>query len=202
MKVEKFVMKALKKGIKFDNNAHGIDFHQYGKLAALTKYVKYHCEFDSTGRCLNYRSNRYIDTDLNKPTMCCCRGCFNSMGYLYSLPVGGYGSIIGKELADLELYARHFSENTVPLDNSKMKIGFWRAGKGCILPRSHRSPTCLGYDCRRKLTSAWEKKLFRLLDNSTTKFPIKIRGKKCMPYNIADGMLNWYKEIHDKDNGK
>jgi len=203
MKLEKFVMKALKKGVVFDNNAHGISFYQYGKLAALTKYVKYHCGFSSDGRCLNYRENKYVDTNPNRPTMCCCRGCFNSMGYLYSLPSGGYGSIRGDGFDDIKLYARHFSEKTVPLDDFKMKIGFWRPGKGCILPRSHRSTTCVSYDCRRpKETPSWERKLFRLLNNSRTKFPITIRGIEVKGFQVADAMLEWYKEINDKDNNK
>lgn len=195
MKLNKFIMEALKKGIVFDGMTHGMSFYHHKKLADLTKHVKFHCNFNSKGRCANYRNNKGA-------TMCCCIGCFTSMGYLNSLPAGGYRSYMSDGLEDLKFYARRFSEKTIVVDDFKRKMGFWRPGKGCILPRSYRSRTCLGYDCARSgERSVWEKKLFRLLDRKP-KFPVKIRGLEYKSHDLAEGMLNWYKELNDQHNSK
>lgn len=57
---------------------------------------------------------------------CCCHDCKNNVGYIHLMFEH-----------DLKFYARHFSGKT----------GFWRKGKGCILPHHRRSTTCLTHNC-------------------------------------------------------
>jgi len=52
---------------------------------------------------------------------------------------------------DIDLLAKHFEP----------KIGFWRPGKGCILPRENRSITCLTHSCEDTVTK--DNKLIQLL---------------------------------------
>jgi hypothetical protein len=56
---------------------------------------------------------------------CCCFGCYDNAGF--------FRKMID---ADITWYARRF-----------YKTGFWRKGKGCILPHEMRSCTCLGHHC-------------------------------------------------------
>lgn len=60
--------------------------------------------------------------------MCCCGGCAGSVGHADTFP---------KDTRYLEEMASYFNAET----------GYWRKGKGCILPRKYRSVTCLLYNC-------------------------------------------------------
>ncbi|NIU84559.1 MAG: hypothetical protein GWN31_12000 [Candidatus Thorarchaeota archaeon] len=60
--------------------------------------------------------------------MCCCGGCAGSVGHADTFP---------KDVRYLEEMASYFNTET----------GYWRKGKGCILPRKYRSRTCLSYHC-------------------------------------------------------
>ena len=57
---------------------------------------------------------------------CCCHSCYANAGFF-------------RIMVDLDLtkYSRVFS----------VKTGFWREGKGCILPHKLRSTTCLTAHC-------------------------------------------------------
>ena len=68
-------------------------------------------------------------------TRCCCSGCAYNIGYLAmdKIPKGR-----------VAYYLKHFDG----------KLGFWREGKGCILPRKYRSYTCVGYACRMEKEQA------------------------------------------------
>ena len=57
----------------------------------------------------------------------CCRSCVENLGHF------GYDVLIYKP----KKYLKYWSSIT----------GFWRTGKGCILPREMRSQTCLKYHC-------------------------------------------------------
>jgi hypothetical protein len=57
---------------------------------------------------------------------CCCFACNTNAGF--------FKVVLN---TDLTWYARKFSVRT----------GFWRAGKGCILPHDRRSTTCLTHHC-------------------------------------------------------
>ena len=88
-------------------------------LKALTSAIDFDCGFNDEGRCRQYRQ-----TDSIK---CCCNNCYSANGHLEKV-----------QLTDIPKIAIHF----------RKKVGFWRPGKGCILPRELRSATCVTYLCR------------------------------------------------------
>jgi hypothetical protein len=89
----------------------------YQKVARETSKIDYNCQFKE-GHC-----KRILNTveDMN-----CCVGCASHKGYLVGIPPNSIPS-----------YVRMWNGKT----------GFWRKGKGCILPRSKRSLTCLEFHC-------------------------------------------------------
>jgi hypothetical protein len=91
-----------------------------GKLAkARTSEIDYQCEFID-GACKTTRKRDRLDKQ------CCCRGCKKSRGYIsYAVQ------------SDVDEMQQYWDD----------KLGFWREGKGCLLPRSLRSPLCLDYRC-------------------------------------------------------
>ncbi len=56
---------------------------------------------------------------------CCCDSCYNNSGF--------FRTMIDK---DMGRYTRSF-----------LKTGFWRKGKGCVLPHELRSVVCLTHHC-------------------------------------------------------
>ena len=150
MKFDQFIVKYLRRNGNICTQIHGWYYSDYGKLAELTKYVDFSCDFDTNGSCKKYR---YLGAKGSRG--CCCGGCRNCAGYLKILP------------ANLELlneYARLFDDE---------KYGYWREGTGCILPRSMRSGLCLTYNCnpnRYKFSAASQ--LFTILRNDKDKVVI------------------------------
>jgi len=117
---------------------HGMNWGTYERLAALTKYIDYGCDFTELG-CKQYRfKNKKEKEEQNakwkeqyegKPypsLMCCCGGCRYSIGYMRVFNVYSIAKV-----------ARYYNDKT----------GFWREDKGCILPRKYRSYTCLNHSC-------------------------------------------------------
>jgi hypothetical protein len=200
MQLEKFVMRELNKGAYFGSKMRGMSFKTYRGLAELTKFVDFKCEFDKLGRCKNYKS----DPPEKGVTMCCCNACFYETGYLHSFPTGGWRARSEDRLKELKTYARHFSEKISYTHGVEKKMGFWRPGKGCSLPRSYRSPICLTYKCDSD-DKPWEKVLFRLIQGHV-EFPVAIndKGHKYNENNIVAAMVRWHKELeeNDKDNSK
>jgi hypothetical protein len=128
------------------------------RFASLTKYIDYKCKFVSKKE----DGIVYTGCTKEKYITCCCGNCYNSVGYLSQLP-NSYG--------DIQQIARCFSVpnvNGVWVDKIE-KLGFWRRGKGCILPREYRSNTCIVHACHKLspvagelikiLTSEYEKAL-------------------------------------------
>ena len=107
----------------------------YLKLVKLgTKRIDYNCDFKN-GKCfVMHKSSISKRFDSG---MCCCKNCFNNVGYL------GYLQLDNK--ADMKLLARKFIK---PKNIKKLQAnGFWRIKTGCSLPRTLRSLTCLSYMC-------------------------------------------------------
>ena len=94
----------------------------FKQLADHTEKIIFPCDFDERGACREHRHSEFNEVK------CCCGGCSLSFGYFRVLPNNSY---IAPRLL------RKFDE----------KKGFWRKGKGCILPRHLRSHTCLGHVC-------------------------------------------------------
>jgi len=173
MNYEKFIISFLRKGTNFTSSSrmertmnpptrpYQITPYWFFRraLAKATKTIDYGCEFDDKGLC-GHRGKAFKGTSKSKldeiakgrrgrhPTMCCCGGCFEAKGYFNELP------------ASLDI-VKHIAS----LFNTKNRLGFWRKGKGCILPRSLRSDTCLLHRCTIKKMTLKDRFLLELLNN-------------------------------------
>lgn len=152
----------------------GWRYFTYMKLAALTSYIKFECNFNEKGLC---KTRNHEGSNANeKASMCCCSGCHNCIGFLYQLP---------QDFKIIEEYASFFNEKT----------GFWRAGSGCILPRSHRSPTCLTYNCDVNTSrSDAENHLLKCLRRREENVSIKGKRFSGGQYSFPAAMERWLKE--------
>ena len=65
---------------------------------------------------------------------CCCDDCYRCSGHFRRLVD-----------IDITMYARRFS----------IKTGFWRKGKGCVLPHEMRSVTCVTHHCNNSRKSTF-----------------------------------------------
>lgn len=133
------------------------EFPLQKKYKELTKYVDYNCRFKD-GACFAYHDDH--KSNENKPSMCCCGGCYSTVGWLDTI-----------NTSDLPKIARHFSYRT----------GFWRKGKGCILPRKYRSVTCVTYNCNeyRRFNESIHGTLLKYI-----RHPNEFRVVKKPPYNF------------------
>lgn len=112
---------------KFSNTSYGgLSWEDWYKLASLTSKISYGCEFRDDGTCVQLRNRKDQGAVTNE--MCCCQWCVRDVGYF---------DFIQNDPGVISMLAGHF----------KAKVGFWRKGKGCILPRKYRSATCLGHRC-------------------------------------------------------
>lgn len=155
----KFIERLLKIGISISTRSEsGCPWNLYKQYADLTSLIDFRCDFRN-GQCahdINYaRSMKDVrrqlrickDADqrgdmrrhIRHRQMCCCSGCHDSVGHFQHV-----------SHRDIDMLAKNFR----PI------AGFWREGSGCILPRSNRSTTCLGYSCG---VSRKTKKYFKIL---------------------------------------
>lgn len=139
MRLEDFLLKAIRHGVIISSiTDKGWAWGAQKRYAELTSLIDFECNFDEAGICKVYqprktgpkggKRSKALLHDLSK---CCCRGCWRRVGYLKALP---------NHTSELSDIAELFNEET----------GFWRSGKGCVLPREYRSNTCLFHMCRRK----------------------------------------------------
>jgi len=118
MKNDAFKEILLKRGIHFFNKDDVRGLLSSSrKLKEFFKNIDFDCQITEDGSCKRYE---------NALSKCCCFDCLSSGGYFYTM-------------ADEEIpyYAKKFS----------VKTGFWRKGKGCILPHKRRSVVCLCHNC-------------------------------------------------------
>lgn len=101
-----------------------ISWKEYTRRALLTATVDFGCAHNGT-TCAMTRKNPSYESK-RKPGTACCYNCQNSYGNLRVIRPGTSG-----------YYARLFD----------WELGFWRPGRGCILPRPMRSDGCLGWQC-------------------------------------------------------
>ena len=110
----------------------------------FTSEIDYDCRFNENG-CQNFQF-KTDQSETAKKNMCCCSNCAGHMGYLIN--------------HDKRMLFVHMLEFAKTFDK---KLGFWREGTGCILPRSIRSPVCLSYFCgSRKIDVDTSKFLYQL----------------------------------------
>ena len=111
MKLIDFKKLLMAKPIPITTNLKS-DLHYVKQL--MKEKVDFDCQFNN-GKCKNGNN-----------MMCCCEGCYSSIGYLKVI-----------YLEDLSIIAKNYS----------VKTGFWRKGKGCNLPYRLRSSDCVFYNC-------------------------------------------------------
>lgn len=154
---------------------NGWKYGTYMRLAALTSYLKFECDFNKDGLCKKYRNDScFSNADPKKAkATCCCHGCHSSVGYIHQLPA---------DFNIIENYAKLFNNDT----------GFWGKG-GCALPRSYRSPTCLKYNCDHNTCRPdSHKHLIQCLLEK--RGYMTINGKKTTEFNVPAAMEKWLKE--------
>ena len=95
-------------------------------IREFTQHINYGCDFKD-GKCKSYKDSTYDDAP-----RCCCHGCASCSAYIYQHKDYNKFSPEAKEM-----FLKLFDE----------QLGFWREGKGCILPRKYRSLTCLSHNC-------------------------------------------------------
>lgn len=157
MKIDKFIRLCIQRDIQIAHrNRNGWVLWEWRMFAKLTSFVDYGCNFKG-GKCKNNGNG-----GIRSSGMGCCNGCANSVGYLRTIPTNWEYLI---------KMARLFNKKT----------GFWRKGKGCVLPNELRSPICLSYMCddynfyggrrnRKKAElSRPAKRLLKLLDGGPPK---------------------------------
>lgn len=94
------------------------------KIAVLSSLLDFPCNFRPSAGPKSAR----CDGSRRSPK-CCCKCCAERIGH--------FGEIWPSNLAKLGKYAKKFTKIN----------GFWRAGKGCILPRHMRSLVCAFFMC-------------------------------------------------------
>jgi len=114
------------------STAHrGYTCKQWKTLAETAAEIDWQCDFDAQGKCRTARVAPYGDPPLGHVVgnndRNCCFYCSANKGFLEKVPKDAVPHV-------LALY-----------DPS---LGFWAAGKGCVLPWKWRSHVCLGYSCR------------------------------------------------------
>lgn len=148
---------------------NGWKYETYMRIAALTSYLKFECDFDKDGLCKNKRRGEYYP----KKEMCCCSGCRPTTGHMRQLP---------GDFKVVEYYAKLFDDGT----------GFWRKGTGCVLPRSHRSPTCLTHTCDYNICRpASHKHLMNCLIGK--RGSMIVDGKRSTEYDMPRDLEEWLK---------
>jgi len=137
MEVKEFIYNIL---LERDKNIFSDPITMLTRYKILTKHFIFPCNITKKGCNCEHDYNK----KKNRP-MCCCINCCFNIGYLYNIrpsfkPLKDekYDSTVYQSVKKvIKIYAKHFSINT----------GFWRKGRGCILPRRLRSVTCLTYVC-------------------------------------------------------
>ncbi len=121
-----------------------LEWDDWYKLANATKNINYGCAFDSNGLCIEERDNIKVFVDYTPNAACCCSNCYSNSGYIKFI---------------------QNSERVIKLISGKFKknVGFWRKGKGCILPRKYRSGMCLGYRCITSIENKYFRKIHSIL---------------------------------------
>ena len=123
------------------NHPYGLKWPELFLIKRTTKVIDFMCEFEN-GTCRCYRRKQY-----DVRTGSCCDACWKNAGYLKVLPKN-------------DTLLRYYGQRFLP------EVGFWREGKGCILPRQFRSIVCVRYNCdsRSRLKENNSPTVIRLLD--------------------------------------
>lgn len=115
-------------------------------LKLQTAFVKFGCDFDDNGHCYVTRKAGFaVFGGYNKPELKernCCSSCVSAVGYIDEWK---------------PVYTAEEKETILKLFNAE--TGFWRQGRGCVLPRRLMSHICVCFSCHKDLKCKERKKL-------------------------------------------
>jgi hypothetical protein len=182
MELKDFLVLAAKKFMIFHPTICGWSYFEYERFAKLTEHIDYHCDFKKDGTCKRYKKP-------SRDNACCCDGCFSLIGYHRELP---------NDYNRLRLYADLFKPKEYDENNNLLASGFWKRGKGCVLPREMRSSTCLTYSCRGETKrTPWDTKLMSIL--ITKEGNMTVYGKRCTyEWQAYEQMVKWLEDGPEK----
>ena len=105
---------------------NGLSWRTWGRIANITEHVDFGCRFTKRGKCKNIH-NEGGPARASTATGCCSAWCCaHNNGYLRRIPKSAEKRILSLWCPD---------------------YGFYREGKGCVLPRKWRDEFCLLYEC-------------------------------------------------------
>jgi hypothetical protein len=176
MELGDFLVHCVEKSVQIHYTIGDWGWYDYQKLAELTEHINYHCNFKPNGSCRGY--------NMINNGICCCYFCFSSIGHHKELPCN-YNQLMA--------YCKLFEPEKKGKNGKLEALGFWRAGKGCILPRKMRSSICLSYNCRSaEEITPWSRKLLSLLN--CKKRNMTVYGKRCQhEWQAKEQMEKWLK---------
>jgi len=157
MRTDEFVriLLAQRISITYGYNIRRCPWFEYEEYAELTSLLDFGCSFKGDACAENglnlqrlkyYKHKRrtatsaadkeFFSDTITKLYMAasCCLSCRSAVGH--------FNNVNGDTLT---LLAEKFDA----------KSGFWRKGRGCLLPRKLRSTTCLTHYCRRVVDKYW-----------------------------------------------
>ena len=109
----------------------GYTWEKWKVLAEIAADIDWQCGFDAQGKCRMARNALVSEPSpaqiVGNNDRNCCFHCSANKGFLEKVPEDGVPHV-------LALYGP--------------RLGFWAAGKGCVLPWKWRSHVCLGFSCR------------------------------------------------------
>ena len=120
MKKELFATHVTNKGIKIlSKNDPNFNIHTLNDFRNLKGFIQY-LDFD----CQINPKGGCKETP--ESLRCCCNNCYHDAAFFHIMMD-----------TDINKYSKQFS----------IRTGFWRKGKGCVLPHRMRSITCLTHHC-------------------------------------------------------
>ena len=145
----------------------------YEYMLEITELIDFECDFNKNGGCFVHPESHSI---------CCCYGCRGSHGYLNCEASSACAKedtavFVPRYKQAINYYNRHFNGKT----------GFWRANKGCILPRKYRSTTCVFYNCLTKKESDRKSEIIYGMETATTRM-----------LRVAKKLITEWKETNPK----
>lgn len=138
---------------------------QYLDIKKKSEEVDYGCDFKN-GMCITQRDLPQIVTS----EKCCCDSCAFTEGYL--------------DRGQNVLLTSHFSTYEELFDKQN---GFWRKGKGCILPRTLRSHICIEHTC--DIDEENKKLLYYILGNMTELRVRFVEYIRKLPYRESNQLI-------------
>lgn len=150
MQTEEFLRRFLSfGGREISEIRAGWPFRLWMLLAKRTEFMDFGCNFEH-GTCRQHKTKV-----AGEDNPCCCNGCNSAMGHFKSIPQSHIRELARNFKSEEVTVKGRYSNGlgVMELKDKKFRPGFWRPGKGCVLPREYRSVTCVTYHCGGSLVN-------------------------------------------------